>query len=276
MENLSPIIENLDQLTHTLNELKRRVLELSISPQIGPDSELQREELKRLLVSPDWPDAICIDSLCVDEYDKRNRASSILEVLKIFDIDPKDKKCLDYGYGEKYLVEAMAQTAKLSVGYDLSDSWDAIQQETYDIVVLYDVLDHAEQETPVEILQKIQSVVHENSLIYIHFHPWCCKHGAHLYRSINKAYIQLFFSKDELKEMGCILSPATEIIYPIRTYKQWIKDAGFKIAESEIHRGIVSDFFRQEPLLGKLEKIWGPRNTLDQMGVEFADVVIKL
>ncbi|MCK9459593.1 MAG: class I SAM-dependent methyltransferase [Proteobacteria bacterium] len=276
MENLTPILENIDQIRHTLDELNRRVLELSINPQICSDSELQHEELKRLLSSPNWPEAICIDSLCIDEGDKKNRAVGILEVLKIFDIDPKDKKCLDYGCGEKYLVDAMAQTAKLSVGYDLLDNWHEIQKEIYDIVILYDVLDHAERETPVDILKKIKSVIHENSIIFIHFHPWCCGHGAHLYRSINKAYIQLFFNKNELKEMGCTLTPATEIIYPIRTYKQWIKDAGFKIVENEIHRSAVSEFFRQEPLLSKIEKIWGPRFTLDQMGIEFADVVIKL
>lgn len=271
MQNLLPIIENIER---SLNQLKKGIL--ALSPQIGSDSILQNQEIKRLLATTNWPEAINLESLCVSDDDKKERANGILDMLQIYGLDPQNKKCLDYGCGEGHLVQAMARTASLSVGYDLKDDWNKITKNTYDIVILYDVLDHAEQDTPTEILEKIKSVIHKDSLVFIHFHPWCSKHGAHLYRFVNKAYIQLFFNKEELKAMGCVLIPSEEIIYPIRTYKQWIKDAGFKTLENEIHQSPVPELFLQKPLYFMLEKIWGPKPTLEQMAIEFADVVIKL
>jgi 2-polyprenyl-3-methyl-5-hydroxy-6-metoxy-1,4-benzoquinol methylase len=218
-------------------------------------------------------EALCdLDS----EEDKINRSNHILEIIGEH-ISLKGKKCLDYGCGEGHLVKALGKFTKSAMGYDIvanpytTDLKIVKKNVPYDVVILYDVLDHAENEAPVSILNTVKSLIHDKSLVFIRFHPWTSRHGAHIYRHVNKAFAQLFFNAEEL---GCEIPPIFRTYYPIKTYKIWLKDSGFQIVNSKIHQTPVENFFRQQPLSSSIKNIWGEDS--NQMLIDFADVVVKL
>jgi len=272
---IEELLQTIDNFSFQLNKLRMEILELSQMHSIK-NSTHQLIAFRELL--DDWPEAVPQNLLCdqTSESDKISRAEAILEIIQSFNVQPKNKTCLDYGCGEGHLVKVMKNTAKFSYGYEIGDNKEEIEKHApYDIVVLYDVLDHAINEKPVNILNNIKKLIHKKSIVFIRFHPWCCRHGAHLYQKINKAFVQLFFSKEELIEMGCEIMPTIEIIYPIRTYKQWIKDAGFQIINHKIDYSPLETFFQTEPFIGKIKEVWGTTG-FNYMQTNFADVVLSL
>lgn len=278
MENINQLLSTLEVMESQITEIKKNLLKKT-PPQITPAVGFAKAELDRLLGSDDWPIAVPAIALCNSEEDKVGRAQEILEIMRGMAVITENKMCLDYGCGDGHLVKAMAEKAKFSIGYDPANTTTNLVEVTanapYDVVVLYDVLDHVENENPVEVLKKIKELIHKDSMIFIRFHPWCGKHGTHLYRQINKAFIQLFYTLDELLAMGYKPMPTIEIAYPVRTYKQWIQEAGLKLLRSTIERSSIPPIFYQQPFVEKIKAIWGDPYSI-QMEIEFADTVIGL
>ena len=134
--------------------------------------------------------------------------------------DLNDKSFLDFGCGEGHVVfQAAKNNVKKSVGYDPHSSLPASEGECcffndfekareegpFDIVLMYDVLDHlkgfeegmdctAISNRMSEVLSQVKLLTHENSKIYLRCHPWCSRHG----RSplITRTYT-LLLSKDQ-------------------------------------------------------------------------------
>lgn len=165
-------------------------------------------------MNTDWPEAIFQELICQDnEEDKLDRASGILSFF--IDEFVSNKKVLDFGCGEGHLVKIMSSSdnnAELCVGYDIVQSgklsWEnkqenhllttnfqkVIENAPYDIVVLYDVLDHCEN--PEEILNNIKSVCRNGTKVYVRCHPYTSRHGGHLYKDDNRAYLHLHEDKE--------------------------------------------------------------------------------
>lgn len=231
----------------------------------------ERSKLKALLKSDKWPMAVnpnlIVNNSSYD--DKLERGESILDTF--VENGLINKKFLDFGCGEGHVAKAASARASYSVGYDIDETgWEAfhetdrfmltndwqavINKGPYDVVFLYDVLDHIESEDPIDILKMINSVMVPNGKVHVRCHPWCSRTSSHVYRTINKAFIHMFFSEEELREMGCDPLPSRKIIHPLVTYDDWFQKGGFNKIDEKTLRQDVEPFFMKEELLSNIIK----------------------
>lgn len=199
------------------------------------------------------------------EEDKKIRAQAIIDLwLK----EPFDgKKILDFGCGLGHLTEEIANRDGDVIGYDFAEipkrskgkftnNWkDIVDNAPYDLIILYDVIDHAEGH-PVEILNKCKSVISRNGKVRVRCHPWCNRHGAHLFHKANKAFLQLLFPQDELIKAGITGPKTINVIHPVATYQGWFTKVGFKIMESKVYRKDIEPIFMTEPYRSLIVKNW--------------------
>jgi SAM-dependent methyltransferase len=222
-----------------------------------------------LLYSKEWPQAV-YDAQIADENsekDKDERAEGITDIL-LPSLD--GKRFLDFGCGEGHIVNYASKFALKSVGYDIvknsrsrfdweddsegilftTDFEKAKSNGPYDIILIYDVLDHAQNSAPQEILVAAKSLLAEGGKIYLRTHPWTARHGGHSYRKINKAFVHLVFTEDELKSIGLELENNLKLTFPLHSYESWIKDSGLKNSiEPELDQQDVEPFFRDNPIV---------------------------
>lgn len=234
------------------------------------------EELKDLLNSTDWPEAVP-EFQMVDqnsEEEKMDRAEGIIDILVQENLP--EKKFLDFGCGEGHMAKYASKECSVGVGYDITKpekskfNWEnkedkfllttdfqKVEQEgPYDIIMIYDVIDHAEGD-PEEILLKAKSVLKDDGKIHLRTHPWCGRHGSHLYRQINKAFVHLVFTEDELDQLGYKLEEKNiKVLYPIADYADIIKKSGLKSNGRDIENNNVEDFFKKNNLISnRLKKL---------------------
>ena len=302
------------EIKNILNDLKSKSSDSMALRQIVSgfvselDSLCEFEDLKKLLNSDDWPHAVFQVQIADEnsEKDKEERAEGIADILL-----PKldGKKILDFGCGEGHVAKYAANEASISVGYDIERSsksqleWEKKKENLllttdfekvktegpYDIILIYDVLDHAKIESMSEILGRVKSVLSEDGNIFLRCHPWCGRHGGHAYRKINKAFVHLVFTEDELEKMGLELEFNNKVLCPLATYSKAIEDAGLANINSEdIDFQDVEPFFSNNPVVKKrllqlygLEE-WGhqeagqpARKPAFQMSQCFVDYVLK-
>lgn len=251
------------------------------------------DDLKNLLNSNEWPVAIDPSQICdpTSELEKTARAAGILEIIVTQNL--KDSKFLDFGCGEGHVAKEAAETsgATLAVGYDivksdkwssspnllLTDSWDEVKNNgPYDAILLFDVLDHSEQ-SPTEVLTGLGNLLSPNGIIYIRCHPWCSRHATHLYNEINKAFIHLVFSNEELITLGYQQANLVKVIHPIKTYKSWFETAGLTIKNQSVIRENVDPFFKDNPLVAaRIKNNWPEMNKFPEFQLEqvFLDFVL--
>lgn len=252
--------------------------------------------VKELVNSEMWPEAVLEFQIADEdsEEDKSDRAEGIVDIL--IEEDLEGKKFLDFGCGEGHAPKYASEEASLSVGYDLvqtgklnwesSDEYflttdfDKVQEKgPFDVVLIYDVLDHAED--PVDALNKVASVLKEGGKVYLRCHPWCGRHGSHLYRKINKAFVHLVLNEEELKELGCELEYNKEIIYPLRDYGNIIDNSNLKSIKNEIEEQSVEEFFKENDFVrNRLLAVWDKDNWEEscpefQMKQCFLDYVLE-
>ena len=232
------------------------------------------EKLKNLLNSSSWPEAVDPDLICStsSENDKEERAIGIIELFISDEI--KTKRFLDMGCGEGYCVKQdNFYKAELSVGYDIKEdeNWSNFKESDvflttdfskvkekgpYDMILIFDVLDHLINESPVDFLKKANSVLSPNGKIYIRVHPITSRHATHLYHKLNKAYVHLVFTPDELKE----LIPESGISNigenrPIVSYSRYVEQAGLKeVRHDEIREKIEPFFTNNEIIANRIMK----------------------
>lgn len=225
-------------------------------------------DLKNILQSDEWPLAVPENSICDEsELDKLDRAEAILASLcpPVY-----RKKYLDFGCGEGHSSQVAAKNnATISVGYDIVKHWDRTtngfllttdfskvkQYAPYDVILLHDVLDHCKN--PIESLKQIKEVCHKNTLIIIRCHPWCARHGGHCYRQINKAFVHLVLTDDELRSMGCSPQFTQKIIHPHGTYNYWFMQSSLRTLKSKISRTKLEYFFYKNSVVSnKIKKHW--------------------
>ena len=151
---------------------------------VPEDTEVAEDPLKeftdlRFLMSAGWPLAVDPDTIVnvASEEEKFERAEGLIEILLP---DVKDLKFLDYGCGEGHLVNKVAEKAALAIGYDkeakfipnthLTTDFEEIRSSgPYDVILLCDVLDHAE--SPIDVLNACKSVLNASGRIIARCHP---------------------------------------------------------------------------------------------------------
>jgi len=256
------------------------------------------EELKKTLVSSDWPESVLEFQIVDDnsEQEKMDRAEGVVDIL--IQQDLKNKKFLDFGCGEGHMAKYASTQCSASVGYDIIKSnnenfiWEEKQENfllttdlekvkengPYDVILIYDVIDHCEKAS--DLLIQASTFLSEKGEIYLRCHPWCSRHGGHLYRQINKAFVHLVFSKNELIEIGYKVDESikTKVLYPILSYKKIIETAGLKMNEPELERQNVEDFFKNNELVSNRIKKSVPLSNSEfpefQLSLCFLDYIL--
>lgn len=258
-------------------------------------------ELRNLLVSSEWPESV-LEFQIVDEnseQEKMDRAEGVIDIL--IQEDLKNKKFLDFGCGEGHMTKYAASQCLTSIGYDIEKSsnqnfiWGEKQDNfllttdfekikengPYDIILIYDVIDHSEN--PVDVLKQASSVLSDGGKIYLRCHPWCSRHGGHLYRQINKAFVHLVFTDDEIEQLGHKVDKSikTKVCYPILNYKKLIELSELKqtTKDPELERQNVEDFFeKNEMISNRIKKIVpvneGKEFPKFQLSICFADYIL--
>jgi len=275
MADLSKVNTSIEAAVQALLDLKKTLsseLEEKPEPVVQaqavseePVGDLETfEQLKKALNSEAWPEAVNPNLICDmnSEKDKVERARGIIELM--IEEDLNGLKFLDYGCGEGYCVSmATGYKTKASLGYDLkaSPEWKQGNSFTlttdfnvikanapYDIILLFDVLDHLKDETPVSVLRKLKDLLADKGKIYMRVHPYISRHGTHLYHSLNKAYAHLVFTESELKEL-LVTEPEHQeesigVLYPIRSYGEFVDQSGLKVVNRRDLTERVEPFFK--------------------------------
>lgn len=253
------------------------------------DYEIEYEAIKEQVQSDSWPVAVNPEFLCNNAEKEKLRARSIVELVIAENFD--DQKFLDFGCGHGHVPPIVHQAgAQISIGYDpneffenhrteeytLTSSWERVTEDApYDIILLHDVLDHCID--PIEALLQIKGVLSQSGRIYVRNHPWCARHGGHLYLTKNKAFLHLLMDEVELQRLeGLTCVPTTKILYPLPTYRDWFKKAGLHIRSELPITSEVEDFFLdQAHLYNRLAKQWNNIAEIkDNMAIDFVDYVL--
>lgn len=205
--------------------------------------------------------------------DKFTRANGILQL--VINEPLVNTKFLDFGCGEGHTVVEAARQSTIAVGYDIQDhqkwrafptksnriltsKWeDVTENAPYDIILIYDVLDHvADEQEAISCLTKIKNVLNKKGKIFVRFHPWCSRTGTHLYQQINCAFLHLCLNNDQLNKLGYKQDHTIKVIHPQLTYKDWFTKAGLINIGLTIHREPVSKFFTEPPISSLIKKHW--------------------
>lgn len=219
-----------------------------------------------------WPEAI--DPKAVinpqSQSEQKYRAVQVISMIKERLID---KKVLDFGCGNGYVAIEASYTSAQVIGYDIrEDPWwshpshkvkfttdklKMIDQGPYDLIILYDVLDHVIGASVEDIIFSLPSMLTPEGTIFIRTHPWTSRTGGHLYETHNKAYLHLALTPDELAQEGITLQPNSRIVRPMAAYELWFKQAGLSVKERKLKTTVVDPFF-QGDILDRIIKInWG-------------------
>ena len=125
-------------------------------PVVQQTNEAREKHIQDLLAIDCWPEAVPEVLLASPtDKDQKNRASAVMDM--VLDRSIEKLNFLDYGCGDGWITqEAKRRGAENAVGFDLvkSEKWKeligpsfvhslgALEPNFFDVVFLYDVLDH--------------------------------------------------------------------------------------------------------------------------------------
>jgi len=83
------------------------------------------------------------------------------------------------------------------------------------------------------------------------------RHGAHLYKQLNKAWVHLIFTEEELAKMGVKMEFVRKYFTPINEQNSWFKNAGLTVVSSDIIKTAIEPFFRRPEIASKIPAVKG-------------------
>ena len=93
--------------------------------------------------------------------------------------------------------------------------------------------------------------------IYVRCHPWSSRHGAHLHEEINKAFVHLVFTEDELSNMGYNVPFTHRLLDPLTSYRNLFKKVGYTILSEDIIKTTIEPFFyTNEKVAKRIKEKW--------------------
>jgi 2-polyprenyl-3-methyl-5-hydroxy-6-metoxy-1,4-benzoquinol methylase len=260
---------------------------------VSPTALAKPTAATELVASKEWPKAVEEILICDpnDQQAKKDRSQGTIDLFVETDIT--GLKVLDYGCGEGGAAEYAASKAALSVGYDpflkvnkrdnnlvLTNNYQEVTAlAPFDVIILFDVIDHLINDTPAEVLKKTAEILKDDGKIYMRAHPFTSRHACHLHHHLNKAYLHLVFSDQELKE---ILPDQTHVqpnfgpTKPLLFYQSCIDQAGLK----EVHRREIKEdvesFFEKPEIVARITTKTGfPELPAFQMSLQMIDYVLE-
>ena len=244
--------------------------------------------IKESIFGGEWPEAVPDELICDEDAKVQKRAEDILDVFIAEDL--QGKSFLDFGCGKGQVVTAAKERgARVSFGYDISKTWkdsedgslfsdnfDAVKENgPFDIILLYDVIDHTNN--PLEALSQISSVLSRKGRVYVKCHPWCSRHGTHLYEHINKAFLHLVLDEVELTRLGGYSNePTLRVTHPLVAYKEWFKQTELNIDSEMVQVTEVDGFFKENIFVWDKIKLHWPDDSFPEncMRIDFIDYVL--
>lgn len=151
-------------------------------------------------MNSNWPKSLDEGLILMKNEEKLYKAQAIVEL--ILEDDLANKRFLNIESERTFITSYANNTAKTSINFNAtSEEWtlhtnnqiriiayqEVKKYAPFDIVLLYDVLDHITK--PTNLLNEVCSLTNFNSKIYIRTHPWNSRHATHDAR--NLAYIHL-------------------------------------------------------------------------------------
>jgi 2-polyprenyl-3-methyl-5-hydroxy-6-metoxy-1,4-benzoquinol methylase len=205
-------------------------------------------------------------------------------ILQTMDVSLGGKKFLDFGCGEGHTIGIAKEVfGAKAFGYDIKDyGWNKeditsnleviSKNGPYDVILLFDVLDHAEE--PETILKTCKTMLGKDGKICVRVHPWFSRSGTHIYKQLNKAYLQLVFDDAELATLG-VTQEKVNKIRNVEVYKEWIKKAGFVIASEKPTKQSIELFFTHNPaILRRIKSNFGNEFPRTMLEVQFIDLIL--
>jgi SAM-dependent methyltransferase len=224
-----------------------------------------------LLESKEWPEALPQEVVDAEGSDASHKANAEMFLREVVKKDVKNKKVLDYGCGAGHLVKLCRELGAEAVGFDsvfyendfwkenpatMTTRWNKVMSYgPYDFVFMNDVFDHSIN--PAFDLYKIRTMLKEDGMAYIRFHPICSRHGGHIYKRINKAFAHMVLSDKEHTELGNIL-PIQRAIYPLYTYDAYMTRSGLMpIFNQPVYTPVEPFFEKNKILVERLNAFYG-------------------
>lgn len=310
MPDLQKLNDGFDQMINLMTEMKKSLtdepkqeakLEQEAKPkQAAKPTEIEEydysnfEQLKKAVLSDKWPEAVNPNLICDpnSETDKVERGRGIIELM--IEEDLKGLKFLDIGCGEGHCANLAADYGtEVAVGYDISEypSWAGFEKSVmttdfeqvkengpYDTIIIFDVIDHIKQEDPVTLLNKAKEVLKDNGKIYMRVHPFTSRHATHLYHDLNKAFVHLVFTEEELKQLvpeSQHAEESTGVLFPLRTYNEYVAKAGLKAINRRDITEKVEPFFKIPKIAERIIGVTKMGNFPEfQMSMQFIDYVL--
>ena len=251
--------------------------------------EKQFEKFKNVIYSTDWSEAIDPVAICTTEETAQQRADAILDMVVGEHL--KDRRFLDYGCGEGHVaMTAKQREAAVSIGFDIdlteckhpdlaTNDFEVVKKNApYDIILMYDVLDHIAHIDPITALNQVKSVLDKDGRVYIRNHPWSSRHGGHLYDQLNKAFLHLILDEVELTRIGGYTCKYNiGVVRPLETYQHWFDQSGFTIkSEIPLTRTVEDFFLTPSHVHSKLVEHWGDEAEMARhMEIEFVEYIVE-
>lgn len=281
------ILWELQQVREEIGDLRRQLKRYGL-PEIN-QYEKRLETIREALQSDQWPMAVDATSVCDTEDAVQMRAEAIINFVVGEYL--RDRKFLDYGCGTGHTtLVAKEKETKIAVGYDVNlsqcksgtiftaDFNEVTKHAPYDVILVHDVLDHITVIDPIAALKQIRSVLHQNGKVYVRNHPWSSRHGGHLYKQVNKAFLHLILDDVELTRVGgWTCEHNIRVIRPLSTYQHWFHQAGFQIKSEIPVRRKVEDFFLQPShIRNRLVDLWGKEEEIEpNLEIELVEYILE-
>lgn len=222
----------------------------------------RKQHINKLMEIDCWPLAINVTPSLISpsDRDKMNRAVAVFDRTLPYAAD--ETHFLDLGCGEGWITkEAKNRGFASCTGYDIvtDSNWsdevtfttdaNELKDHFYDVILLYDVLDHCLD--PMGVMDIVKRTLRLGGKVYVRCHPWTSKHAMHLYKDgLNKAYFHLFLQWEEIKELIQKDPMMTrKELNPLEAYHWWFSD--FNVEKEKIVRSKepLSDFFKVQSFI---------------------------